>query len=385
MTEVLPEVKAAAAALAQLDETERERGIAQVKHLATTQAPLEEIAKPPIRNMGEYLAAQIPDPPAIIQPGLVVRGAVTIMTSRGGKGKTTFSLNRQLAWATGQPVFDGIPEVMAPVKPTKTLIIENEGAAGFFQSRLRKMVEGKHYTNEQLALANENMLIWGDGGWSSLKIDDENNMDLIRRGIEEYEPDVVFLEPMRGLHKGEENSNTEMGNLMDSLNGLASDYSIGVMITHHELKSGPGDGDEMNAVRGAGAFTDLAAVVERWRHVKGGQLSEIKWTKSRFGLTPLPIRMKFEPVIWGYTYVPEDEDNKAVLAVLYDAPGEHFSVADVADILSETKQHVQTVLDRLRKEEKVKRVRGFQMPGEAGSAGYRYHVVGDIDGGGLAL
>ena len=379
----LPIIQEAAKQIAGLDEGERVLALKQLEMLAVAEAPLENVQAIPVRTLGEYLDAHLPEPPALVTPGLVVEGGVTLMTARGGKGKTTFSLNRMVRWAAGQPVFDG-EDSMAPTKPLRCLIIENEGAPGFFQSRLKAIVKAQ--AGDHLDAVRENILIWGDGGWSSLKLDEAQNVELIQRACEKYEPDIVFMEPLRGLHKGEENSATEMAVVLDQLNGLATTYNMGVLLTHHETKSGPGDGaDEMNAVRGSGVFTDLAGVIERYRHVQGGKLSEIKWTKSRWHHPmPNPVRMKFESTTWGYTLIAESEQQKAILAIMLEAPGERYSVNDLSEISGETVDHCRKVANELVDDDKVKRERGLRQPGAGGSPGMAYFVPsGDSDGMGL--
>lgn len=380
MTEVLPQIKDAARAIAVLDEVERQRAIAQLQHLATIEAPSDKVQQAPVRTLGEYLDAQIPEPPALVKPGLAVRGGVTLMTSRGGKGKTTFSLNRIVRWACGKPVFDG-EEAMAPTESLRTLIIENEGAPGFFQSRLRMIVEAQDKADHEAI--RENVLIWGDGGWSSLKLDEQANVELIQRAATEYKPDLIFMEPLRGLHKGEENSATEMAVVLDQLNGLATQYDLGVLLTHHETKAGPSDGaDEMNAVRGSGVFTDLAGCVERYRHVQGGKLTEIKWTKNRWHHPmPAPVRMRFEASVWGYTHIAASEQEKAALQILQEAPGERYSVQDVAELTDETIEHTRKVLNELAESKQCKREKGLRAPGETGSPGMRYYIPSDSSDG----
>jgi len=383
MTEVLDSVKQAAAEIAQLDEVERERAIAQLQHLAVTQAPADKVQQAPVRTLGEYLDNKIPEPPALVHPGLVVRGGVTLMTARGGKGKTTFSLNRMVRWAAGKPAFEG-EDAMAPSQPLRSLIVENEGAPGFFQSRLEIILKAQP-AEDQDAI-RENILIWGDGGWSSLKLDEAANVELIQRACEEHKPDVLFMEPLRGLHKGEENSATEMAVVLDQLNGLATNYEMGVLLTHHETKSGPGEGmDEMNAVRGSGVFTDLAGCIERYRHVQGGKLSEIKWTKNRWHYPmPAPVRMRFEAQTWGYTLIAQSEIQKAFLQKLQEAAGERFSVQDLAELTGETVEKSRETLNAMADEKVVKREKGLRAPGETGSPGFRYYVPSDeADGMGL--
>lgn len=368
--------------LAGLDDTEREQALAQAQMWAVANADDSKVGQPPVRTLGEYLDDKMPEAPSLVKaniPGLdeptgqVVRGAITLTTSPGGKGKTVFSLSRMLRWANGDSAYPGHDDSFVPVGPLKSLIIENEGAPGFFQSRLQRQLDGMGFDDEAKERVRNNMLIWGDGGWSSLKLDNPENLALVRRAIEDHEPDILFLEPLRGLHRGEENSNTEMGNVIDDLNGLASTYNIGILLTHHERKSGAQEGeDQMYAVRGGGVLTDLAAIVERFKSVKAGTLREVGWTKSRFGPAPAPVRLKFDPVRWCYDLVTIDESDTLVLQALEENPAEWYSVADVAELLSESEDHSRKVLNSLAKDGRLKKIKNPHKADGRGSAGYLY-------------
>lgn len=379
MTDFYDDVDALAKQIAQLPEADRTTAIKRFQHVAVMAAPADEVAKPPITQLGPYLDIDIPAPPSVIEPGLMVRGSITVLTSPGsGKGKTTVSLNRILRWAAGKPLFEDLPDVLAPREPVKTLIIENEGAAGLFHHRISAMA--KHLGAEgDLDAIRENVFVWGDGGYSALKLDDEGLVDLVRRGVEQCEPDIIMLEPLRGLWRGEENSSTELSVVMDALHAIANDYDLAVQLTHHERKSGAGDsGEAMYAVRGSVILSDLAAVVERWRTVQAGSLRELYWTKCRYGQAPAPIRMKFDPLTWCYEHVPEDVLEREVLKALGTVAGEWMSTEEVSDIIEEAIDKARKVLNKLFDQDRIKKTRGvgggfvWRVGGESAEEGMGY-------------
>lgn len=362
MSELHPSVEAYAAHLASLPSDDaRANAEQQKRQMVLAQLPDEEVGRPPVRTLGEYLDDEIELPPMLVEPGLVARGAITSMTARGGKGKTTISLNRLVRWSVGRPLFDDLPDVMAPVQPLRVLVIENEGSPGHFQQTLRTILTQQGYSDEEQEQARENVHIWKDGGWSGLKVDRDEDFELIERGVVQAEADIVFLEPFRGLWHGEENNSTEMANVLDRLSGLAVRNSCGVMLTHHERKSGVETGeDAMSAARGSGALEGAAAVMERYKPVKANKQRELSWIKNRFKEAPADVRMEFDRDTWSYRYVQEDEIEREIGAFLHQFPDSMFSPAEIASHLEEEYHRVWRGLKSMVKEEKVrtKKVQG---------------------------
>lgn len=346
----------------------------QVKAAADDTIPVGE---PPVRTLEEYLAQEIPEPPALVNPGQVVKGAITCTTSPGGKGKTTMSLNRLLRWSMGKPMFDELSTGMVPVKPLRSLIIENEGAAGFFQSRVQLLAEkGMDPTDEERELMMNNIMVWGDGGWSSMKLDDKSNVDLIRRAAEIHQPDIIFLEPFRTLWQGDENSSTEMVEVIDALNAMATEYELAVMLTHHERKSGAGDsGEGMFAARGSAVLSDLVGVMERWRPVQAGQQRELSWTKWRFAEPHAPVRMQFNASTWRYSYIGDNEKHNKLLQILETSGGEWEHTNEIAEQAGESVDETRKMLNKLKDEKRVKSTNAPRQPGMAGSPGKMWRTA----------
>lgn len=259
----IPEwIQAAANEAAGMTADERERALMQIRGLATAQAAPENVRPVPVMTLGDFLELDIPTPP-MVASYVAYRGEVSSLSARAGKGKTTFSLNRFVRWAAGQPMFPGVlntyrgkdEKVMAPEAPIKTLVIENEGSSGETQGHFRDIISHGEFSDEQESTIRENLLIWGDGSWSGVEVDDPRGLDLLHQACEEWKPDILFLEPFRSIWSGEENDVTAMSAALKALKGVAAAHDCAVMITHHERKSGVGDGgDEMDASRGATAL-----------------------------------------------------------------------------------------------------------------------------------
>lgn len=367
--------------LAGLDDSERARALATAKMLGMQQAPAEAF-EAPITPLGEYLAREIEQPPILIHPTAVVRGGINVVIGRAGKGKTVMALNRSLRWAAGLPMFDDWKDAegnsfMAPEQPLKILIVENEGSAGMFHHQIGLMrAQDAFLDADAKKLADENILIWGDGGYCGLKLDDENKLNGLRAGVEKWEPDIVYIEPFRSLWHGEENSSTEMNVVVDNLVGLATDFNCGVIFAHHESKAGTEREEKMSAARGSTVLEGVVTLMENFEAVKAGAFRELSWSKVRYQdphrQFPSPVRMEWVPDAWWYKWVPMSEIEEAVLATLAGNQDEPMSVKELADETGERDAKLRPVLKRLAEEQRV--VRMPSVSGIGGSTGARYRL-----------
>ena len=381
--------EAAAHLAAMTDAEDRNRALRQLKMIALNAAPSEAF-EPPISTAREYLARPIKVPPQLIYPYVVVRGGITCTIGRAGKGKTVMNLNRMWRWAGGLPMFDGwldkekLPLLANPDDlALKILIIENEGAAGMFHRQFGIMGHAEGYlpvAAREKAL--DNLLIWGEGGYSGLKLDDPEKLRMVREGIKKHRPDIVFIEPFRGLWTGEENSATDMAKVADALSEIASEFDCGVMLSHHERKSGTGeDGEKMSAGRGSTVLEGVVAVMENFESVKGGEQRELSWSKARYEQPPTPCRMEWDPESWWYKYVPTSNVEDAILAELRDDPDGVLNVTDFSERLDEKATALRKVLKKMKDEGRIKAL-ASQSTGK-GSTGTRYTLPygGDVGGG----
>lgn len=368
-----PDEKAIVDYLTSLPADERDAAERRINQLLKANLPPDEsVDKPPIHTLDEYLEHKIELPPFLVTGGQLARGEITATVARAGKGKTTLGMNRMVRWAAGRPLFNELLDSQAPIEPMKILMIENEGVASFMQSKLDILLNhGAGLDEEEKYLAGQNMLVWGDGGYSGLKIDNDLDLDMIRRGCEEWGPDAVLLEPFRGIWRGDENDSTAMEDVLDRLNQIANEFNMGIMLSHHERKSGAGeDGEWMTASRGSGVLEAKCAVMENYRSVKAGSYRELSWSKNRFDAThSAPIRMFFEPENWRLQMVPTDDVENAVLGLMSEDPSAWFWTNEIADQLEETERKVREALTSLADAGRIVKKKGTDE-----RRGYRFRL-----------
>lgn len=376
-----PEIEAYGDYVASLpNQSARDEAKAALRQYVMAQIPVEQLDEGlRLRSLGEYLDQKIETPPMLVEPGLVARGAISSLTSRAGKGKTALSLNRLVRWSMGKPLFDELPDVMKPTEPLRCLLIENEGAPGHFQKCLGLVLYKNGYSQEDIDLARENITIWGDGGWSNMKLDNDENVALLSNAAAKVKADIVFVEPFRGLWAGEENSSTDMQAVLDSMSQIANENMCGLMITHHETKGGADREEAMDAARGSTAFEGAAAVMERWKGVgkESQQRSELSWVKWRFDEPPAPVRMEFHRDTWSYTLVTEGEEERGILKLLSQFPSDYFDLHTIREDLELKSSEEQTLRRRMRKLVEDGRLRERKADGKA-----QWCIKTDDNGGG---
>lgn len=391
MSAIPEEVDQFARWLLTLDKDARQKYEGQLKLLVGSGAATSElVAEPPVRTLGEYLDTPVEVPPMLVEPGVVVRGGLTAMTGRGGKGKTSVNMHRLMRWAMGLPMFPDLPEWYIPTKPLKSLVVENEGAGGLFHEKLDVLV-GRIKDPDQRDAVRENVHIWGDGGYSDLRLNDGDSLALIHKALEKYEPDILFMEPFAGLWTGEENSASEMREVLNSLIGVASQYGAGVMIAHHEKKNMEATEDHMSASRGSSVLEGAAAFMERFQPVQAGKYRELIVSKARHPGSDrrLPqlgnvTRMEWREDGSGwYDYVPPERGAEGILELLscYDPA----FVKEISVEAGEPEERVRAHLNKLLKDGRVRREAGSSMGGR-GSTGYAwFKVCGDSPEGALTV
>jgi hypothetical protein len=376
------------------DEAERARLIARVKMRAMDLAP-DEAFQPDVTRLREYLAKPIPIPPSLVWPTIAVRGEITTTLGRAGKGKTTMNLNRIFAWACGRPLFPDWTDhdgniYLNPEKPLRTLIAENEGNAGMFHQKVGLLLHQGPLTEDEREMCLDNLYVHGDGGYSGMKLDNDEGVKKLRRAIESIDggpPDIVFIEPFRSLWRGEENSSTDMAVVVDNMVAIATDYNCAIILSHHAKKNSSEDGEKMSDARGSTVLEGIVAVMENFESVKDGEYREMTWSKARYLAPPTPVRMGWDRETGWYEWVPTSAIADGVIAALREADDEPMNLSDIAEVTGETKSKLRPVMKNLEEEKRVKKMPSVQQPG-GGTSGTRWRLPsGDSDpgAGGLAL
>lgn len=304
---------------------------------------------------------------------------------------TTMNLNRIFAWSAGRSLFPGWcnndgEEYLRPEKPLRTLIAENEGNAGMFHQKCGLLLHQGPLNDAEKELALDNLYVHGDGGYSGLKLDNDEGVRKLRKSIEACKPDVVFVEPFRSLWRGEENSATDMALVVDNIVSMATDYGCAVILSHHERKSGPSDdGEKMSASRGSTVLEGVVAVMENFESAVGGDYREMTWSKARYLVPPPPVRMEWDRDTGWYVWVPQSAIEDSVLAAVSEAGDELLNLRGLSEETGETIAKLRPVMKRLEEEKRVKKAPSVAT--QEGSSGTRWRLPGENNEsfGGLTL
>lgn len=335
--------KQAAEYFAGLDAAERKEAFSRVNASIKLTAPVEEVdPPPPVHTLEEYFALDLKEPPSLVSDCQVVRGEITATIARAGRGKTTLLTNRMMRWSAGLPLFDDLEDVQAPDGPLRQLLIENEGSGYYMRENMEKLYDHIAITDEKKELAKKNLMVWGDGGYTGLKVDRDEDMEIIERALREHRPDILYLEPFRGIWSGDENDNSAMEEVLDRLVGLANNFECGIMLSHHSNKA-PIEGDWMGSSRGATALEGKVAAMEVFYPVHNDEYRELKWAKKRYGKkhAPAPIRMEYDFDTRSLKRIPDSEIEQEVLSFLAsDDPPLWWSKAQIAEEVEETQERI---------------------------------------------
>lgn len=368
--------KTAATYFASLDAEERAAAFTRVNAAVKLTAPIETVDEaPPIHNLEEYFAMDLKEPPSLITDCQVVRGEITATISRAGLGKTTLLTNRMMRWSAGLPLFDDLPDVQAPDAPLRLLLVENEGSGYYMRENMEKLYADIAIDDEKKELAKKNLMVWGDGGYTGLKVDRDEDIERIERALTEHTPDILLLEPFRGIWTGDENDNSAMEEVLDRLVGLANTHDCGIMLSHHANKT-PVDGDWMGSARGATALEGKVAAMEVFYEVHAGEQREIRWAKKRYGKKhrPAPIRMEYDFETRSLKLIPDSELEQEVLSFLAaEDPPMWWTPKQIAAEVEEGVTHIEKkALRSLREKDRIKKTQ------KDGETKYRLKV-GDSD------
>jgi hypothetical protein len=201
--------------------------------------------------------------------GLVPMQSLVMFSAPAGSYKST------LACALGSSISAGVPFGGKTTKKGKVIYVDKENSKYVLKDRLKRMFKG----SEDFAL------------WSTFT--DTPPPSLTGEGFKTYLEyakifDVIIFDSLRKFHRFEENSSTEMEQVMTSLLKLRENGCT-IIILHHRGKN------ELQKYRGSEeilAATDLAYSISREK-----DLITLDCIKNRFGLED----KKALKVIWNDT------------------------------------------------------------------------------------
>lgn len=201
------------------------------------------------------VASLLTDPPVVPDPiigsesaVLLPAGELTVVSGASKGGKTTFVAAASVAIAAGRP-FLGMPTRQGTV-----VYVQADDPVAFWTRRVGMIakalqvepgeLDGHFYTSSE----------------QRLLLDDRSDVDRLLRHLSELQPSVVVLDPLRRLMAGEENSATDMAQVIRNLDRIRDELGCALVLVHHSRKTRQDDDERpaaermrgSSALRGAG-------------------------------------------------------------------------------------------------------------------------------------
>ena len=188
-----------------------------------------------------FCAEDEPDPPQLIE-GILFRGAKMIIAGPSKSRKTWNLTDLAISVALGRP-WCGFATRAASV-----LYVNLEIARFSYRKRIRFICEGRGFRADDLGRFH----IWNRRGRDN---EITQLADRLRRQVTRIAADLIIIDPIYKTYGDrEENSNTEMAQVLNELEKLAQDTGAAVLIAAHFPKGNLTGRDAIDRVAGASVF-----------------------------------------------------------------------------------------------------------------------------------
>lgn len=218
---------------------------------------------------------------------LIPKGAIVLLFSPGGTGKT--SLTMQMSRAIGE----GIPFGYLKTIKTPVYIIDFENPLSFVKTRV------------ELIGPSNNILIWHISCDPAPARLDSDKWEAYKQ----FPPGLIIIDTLRAAHLSDENNSKDMAIIMAHLKELR-EIGFTIILLHHSPKSNDG------VYKGSTAILDLADHVLGLEKIKDNNNEEFSTetiyrlsTRIKTRYEPHTIYLTFNPDIKGFE-VRKDPDNQ---------------------------------------------------------------------------
>lgn len=210
----------------------------------------------------EVLKTTDPKPVPWVVHGMVARGALTVLFSPGGLGKSIFCMAISKAISEGEEV--------AGIRCAKAAVLSLDAENGQDEIHRRVVALGfdkDYYPNIVSDFSIEINLA---------------SLEAVYDDCFPNLPSVLILDSLRTLWpEGDENDSGSVTRMLSALQGFARKYDLAVVLIHHSSKAG--------GFRGSGAIQNVPdIVVELGRKLKDKDETRryLRWEKCRLGPQP---------------------------------------------------------------------------------------------------
>lgn len=253
-------------------------------------------------SVREFVAAEEEFPePLLGTPDDCILPALGIglLVARGGKGKTTFTIDLCLHLASGRD-FLGIPVERA----LNLLLIENEGPRWAFRRKLERRLE--HWPHElkgHFAIYTES--------WGLARLDLAGFVERLNEYCDEHAIDLVVGDPLDSLGMEGEGSPSETREMVDRLKAAGLFRDRAWWLPHHARKDSVTDAvDEASGAWG-GRPDAMLALEKRTENQARLSFPKVRWQARE----RRPYLLEFDPESEAFSFLREEEGEERDYAV----------------------------------------------------------------------
>jgi|TARA_Y100000310_G_scaffold318959_1_gene373643 archaellum biogenesis ATPase FlaH len=242
-----------------------------------------------LHSYTDYIEDETEEPDMIIEQGILPERGILIIGGQPKAGKSILALNLAYHLATGTQWLD-----FAIPKTRKTVVLQAENSYWNVRRRIRTM---NNATEAPFLLPppNKDTLTVSDP--IALKINSLKDYLKMETIITRHSPDVLIIDPLVHFHSADENSNAEMGLVMEHFRTLANNHNLAVIIIHHSKKPGLNQSQGGMTLRGASAVfgaVDTAVVLARHTDPQTGETDYTLDFDIRNGENPERFYLDFD-------------------------------------------------------------------------------------------
>jgi|TARA_Y100000310_G_scaffold243463_1_gene247960 archaellum biogenesis ATPase FlaH len=251
-----------------------------------------DIPPPPVfYDWTHFINDTTPEPPHIIGKGILPQKSLAILAGEPKVGKSHMAVSLAYHIATGQSWFQ------FPVShPHKVLIVQAENS--YFNQRNRiqliNRITQPPYNMPKLA---EKQLLVSDP-IHNLNVNENEGYALLNTLLVQHTPQVLIIDPLVNFHTAEENSNSEMAQVMDKLHNIKDDYNISIILIHHIRKPSNTQDSTGTSIRGAssirGSYDTGISLTKQYNAQSNQDYHQLEF-ELRNGPTPDPLTLELDP------------------------------------------------------------------------------------------
>jgi len=189
-------------------------------------------------------------PPPIISGGILEEKGRLVIGGSFKSGKSWLAMQLAIELANGMP-FLGMYEVS---RPLKILYLDAENGPALVYDRFSRM-SPYGATPDSIGVVTDYVPM----------LDDNDDMAKLGATLDTFKPDVLVVDPLYRFHMGNENDSQEMRTALASLDDLAFEYNLAVVLIHHTHKPQEGESrkgtSSANELRGSSTIPGWATSI----------------------------------------------------------------------------------------------------------------------------